>query len=222
MKTFLKILTYISAAFSLMPFLKPQDRSQKTLLWVPKLLAGAFSPIHGIICGLGALLGLVRRDWKLASAGLIGVGLTARFIEDVPRSELAFAQAFGADWQANIPAWLAPKLLPVRFALPIPDTSRARFPYVAASGPSCERVPSPKMIFVGLWNTKSFMGLRPQSWRRGNVLAAAGQECRALIRDCSNTTASSNTPVIIWLYQGGRLMRRWLMMFGMTARISTP
>jgi acetyl esterase/lipase len=118
MKTLLKILTYISAAFSLLPFLKPLDRSLKTLLWVPKLLAGAFSPIHGIICGLGALLGLVRRDWKLTSAGLIGVGLTAKFIEDIPRSESAFAQAFGADWQANIPAWLAPKLLPVRFALP--------------------------------------------------------------------------------------------------------
>ena len=118
MKTLLKILTYISTFFSLLPFLKPQDRSQKTLLWVPKLLAGAFSPIHAIICGLGALLGLVRRDWKLASAGLIGVGLSAKFLEEVPASETQFTQAFGADWEHKIPAWLAPKLLPVRFALP--------------------------------------------------------------------------------------------------------
>ena len=90
MKTLLKILTYISAIFSLLPFLKPQDRSKKTLLWVPKLLAGAFSPIHAIICGLGALLGLIRRDWKLASAGLIGVGLSAKFIEEVPASEAQY------------------------------------------------------------------------------------------------------------------------------------
>jgi acetyl esterase/lipase len=119
MKTLLNILTYISAFFSLLPFLKPQDRSQKTLLWVPKLLAGAFSPIHAIICGLGALLGLVRRDWKLASAGLIGVGLSAKFLEEVPGSETQFTQAFGSDWERKIPDWLAPKLLPARFALPV-------------------------------------------------------------------------------------------------------
>ena len=136
MKTLLKILTYISAFFSLLPFLKPQDRSQKTLLWVPKLVSGAFSPIHAIICGLGTLFGLVRRDWKLASAGLIGVGLSVKFIEEVPDSEPQFIHAFGGDWESKIPAWLVPKLLPVRLALPAkPVESQVQFQQDIHIGP---------------------------------------------------------------------------------------
>lgn len=118
MQILLKLLTYLSAFQSLLPFLKPKDRSAKTLLWFPKMFAGAFSPIHVIICGLGAFVGLLRKDWKLASMGLIGVGLATKFIEDVPKSRSQFEDAFGSDWEQQIPEGLASRMMPVRFSLP--------------------------------------------------------------------------------------------------------
>ncbi len=127
MLTLLKLFTHFSAFQSLLPFLKPNDRSLKTLFWFPKLFAGAFSPIHAIICGLGGFVGLIRKDWKLASVGLIGVGLAVKFIEDLPESRTQFEQAFGPDWEEQIPGWLEPQLMPVRFSLPAKSAGNIQF-----------------------------------------------------------------------------------------------
>jgi acetyl esterase/lipase len=127
MKKLIKVLTYLSALLSLLPFLKPQAHSQKFLLWIPKIFGGALAPIHTIICGVGALVGLSRRDWKLASAGLIGAGLAAKFIEAVPLSQDQFAETFGGDWEARIPAEMKAKMLPERFSLPAAPAGEVQF-----------------------------------------------------------------------------------------------
>jgi acetyl esterase/lipase len=62
-----------------------------------KLLAGALAPVLGIVSGLGGVLGLMRRDWRLAGAGLAGAGLAAKYIGALPSSQGAFAAAFGPD-----------------------------------------------------------------------------------------------------------------------------
>jgi acetyl esterase/lipase len=103
MKSIFKFLTYLSAVLGMILFLRPKDSSINTLLWIPKLIAGAISPILGFAGGLGALLGLVRKDWKLTGAGLLGAGLAARFIADIPASSDQFTRAFGPDWQALVP-----------------------------------------------------------------------------------------------------------------------
>jgi acetyl esterase/lipase len=118
MKNLLKTLTFVTAVQSLLPFLKPQDRSLQTLLWLPKLIAGAFSSIHVVIGGIGALVGLLRKDWKWASMGLIGAGMAAKFIEDIPESKSAFEAAYGPDWEQKIPEELVSHMMPARFALP--------------------------------------------------------------------------------------------------------
>jgi len=117
MKKFLAILTFYYALLSIVPFLRSKDRSVGILLWVPKLFAGALSPFIGIICGLGAVLGLTRRNWKLAGAGILGAGLAAKFIADIPTSQDQFETAFGPDWQERIPTSLQPLLLPRRWWL---------------------------------------------------------------------------------------------------------
>ena len=117
MKTFLAILTFYYALLSIVPFLRSKDRSVGILLWVPKLFAGALSPFIGIICGLGAVLGLTRRNWKLAGAGILGAGLAAKLIADIPTSQDQFETAFGPDWQERIPTSLQPLLLPRRWSL---------------------------------------------------------------------------------------------------------
>jgi len=117
MKTFLAILTFYYSLLSIVPFLRPKDRPIGILLWVPKLFAGALSPIIGIICGLGAILGLTRKNWKLAGTGILGAGLAAKFIADIPTSQDQFETAFGSDWQERIPTSLKPYLMPRRWSL---------------------------------------------------------------------------------------------------------
>lgn len=173
MKTLIKILTILSAFHSLLPFLKPNDRSAKTLLWFPKMLAGAFSPIHMIICGLGAFVGLVRKDWKLASIGLIGAGLSAKFIEDIPESRAQFADAFGSDWEQKIPEWLAPRMMPVRFSLPIKAAEEVQFQQNIVIG---QKPQSGNDLLADLWlpnpeTTPSGLGLiyaHGSGWRVGD------------------------------------------------------
>ena len=97
MNTFLKTQVYLSALLSLVPFVKPEDRSLAALLWLPKLLAGALAPILGMIGALGAGLGLLRRDWKLAGVGILGAGLAARYLRDISASDGQFEAAFGVD-----------------------------------------------------------------------------------------------------------------------------
>ena len=103
MNAFLKRQVYLSALLSLVPFLKPPDRSLVALLWMPKLLAGALSPILGIVGALGAVLGFLRRDWKLAGAGFLGAGLVARYLRDIPASGAQFKATFGPDGAGRHP-----------------------------------------------------------------------------------------------------------------------
>jgi hypothetical protein len=97
----IKILTYLSAMLGAMLFMRPKDNSTRTLLWIPKLFGGALSPILGISGVIGALVDLTQRGWKL-----VGAGMSARFIVDLPNSQDQFASAFGSNWQARLPASL--------------------------------------------------------------------------------------------------------------------
>jgi acetyl esterase/lipase len=103
MKTLLAILTYLSTLLGVVPFVRPQDRATKALLWLPKLLAGALSPILGIVGALGSILGLARRDWKLMGAGILSAGLAARFLQDLPGADEQFDAAFGPCWERRMP-----------------------------------------------------------------------------------------------------------------------
>jgi acetyl esterase/lipase len=102
MNTTLKLFTYLTAISGALLFIRPKDTAINTLLWFPKMISGAISPILGITGIMGALLGLIRRDWKLTGVGLLGAGFAARFIADLPASGNQFTEAFGPDWQARL------------------------------------------------------------------------------------------------------------------------
>ncbi len=91
---------------------------------VPKLLAGAFSPFIGLAGVLGALLAALRSDPAALSAGLLGAVLSWRHVKQVTSPHPGFtdfAQAFGDDWQARIPASLEKRLAPSRWRFPTPQ-----------------------------------------------------------------------------------------------------
>ena len=104
MKTLFSVILYFSTFISIVPFLRPRERSTKILLWVPKLIGGALSPIIGLISGMGCIYGFSRRDWKLLGSAIIGLGFSGRFIKDIPNSDKKFAATFDQAWKEKIPA----------------------------------------------------------------------------------------------------------------------
>ena len=100
MKTIIKLLSFFSAINGLLLFIRPRDRALNTLIWFPKMIAAAVTPVLGVAGFLGTLLGLVNRDRSLAFAGLLGAGLSARFMEAIPDGRSQFAAEFGSDIEA--------------------------------------------------------------------------------------------------------------------------
>ena len=74
MKRFITFLTYLSAINGLLLFIRPGDRALNTLIWFPKMIGAALTPVLGVAGLLGALLGLVKGERSLALAGLLGAG----------------------------------------------------------------------------------------------------------------------------------------------------
>ena len=91
MNRFLAILTTISTLLVSLPFLRPRTRPGQVLLWFPKLLAGALSPVAGLTGTLATLIGLARRNKPLAITGLLGAHLAARLAADMPDVDEALA-----------------------------------------------------------------------------------------------------------------------------------
>jgi acetyl esterase/lipase len=113
----LKGSTYFAGLLAVAALARPTVALARLLLWPFKLTGGALAPILGFVSGLGSLVGLIRRDWKMACAGAMGVTLAAQFLKDMPDSGEGFAEAFGPDWIQRIPASLQPRLSPLRWAL---------------------------------------------------------------------------------------------------------
>ncbi len=123
--TSLKGWTYFAGLLAAAALARPAKLFTRLLLWPFKLTGGALAPILGLVSGLGALIGLARRDWRMAGTGAAGAALAAKFLQDVPGSEDGFAEAFGTDWEQRIPASLRPRLLSRRWSLlaPVPGSA---------------------------------------------------------------------------------------------------
>lgn len=100
MKTIIKLLTFLSAINGLLLFIRPRDRSINTLIWFPKMIGAALTPVLGMAGLMGALVGLVKRDRNLALAGFLGAGLSARFMEAIPDGRSQFEAEFGSNIEA--------------------------------------------------------------------------------------------------------------------------
>jgi acetyl esterase/lipase len=116
MKLF-KGLAYVSALVAAAALAKPRVPGIQILLWPYKLLGGALAPILALITGLGAVIGLIRRDWRFTVAGAAGAALAAKFLSDIPDSEREFSAAFGDDWDIRARAASGSSHAPRRWSL---------------------------------------------------------------------------------------------------------
>ncbi len=113
---FIRIISLLTTLFASLILFHPKDGALQLLLWGPKLFASALAPLLVILGGVFAALGFKRRDWLLAGVGFWGAAVAGKHIFDVTASrEAAFAEAFGPDWPAGIPASLNSRLRPSRW-----------------------------------------------------------------------------------------------------------
>ena len=84
-------------------------------MWIPKLWASAWAPFLALMGGLGALLGLVSKEYYALLAGLVGAALGIRHTLIVTRQHDHFTQAFGENWEDRIPPDLRTRLWPKRY-----------------------------------------------------------------------------------------------------------
>jgi acetyl esterase/lipase len=117
MKKASRTLSYLSAFLSALTLIRSESGWMPMALWVPKLLAGAWAPFLAIAGGLGALIGLARKDHKAVRAGLFGAAVAWRYVVKVTAPHDGFAQAFGPDWQSRIRPELRARMLSRRYTL---------------------------------------------------------------------------------------------------------
>jgi acetyl esterase/lipase len=115
MKKLSRILSYLSAFLSSLTLIRLSGMA----LWMFKTLVGAWTPFLALAGGLGALIGLARKDRKAAWAGLFGAAVAARHVVRVTEPHDGFARAFGSDWPSRIPPDLRARMLPQRYT-PVP------------------------------------------------------------------------------------------------------
>ncbi len=173
MNKILSLLTYLAALQSVAIYLRPTHRLAALILWSFKLVAGATAPVLALIGALGTLQGLLRRDWKLVGAGIIGAGLAGRYIQTVTRDHSGFAAAFGPDWPYRIPPDIKPKLLSWRWSpvMTIPENYARQPNIVYGQNPETGESlvadmwqPRPGMQRTGL----AVLFVHGGAWRLGN------------------------------------------------------
>jgi acetyl esterase/lipase len=169
----MKIITYLSAVLNLAVFTRPASSAGKIFLWLPKLLGGALAPILGMVGAFGALLGLIRRNWKLFGAGILSAGLAAKFLADIPSVEDQFSATFGSDWQERMDT-LAQYSPPVRTKSLLgkpSDGSKFQRNLICGQNPD-----NGKVLLADLWEppagtSRSGLGViyaHGSGWRVGN------------------------------------------------------
>jgi acetyl esterase/lipase len=115
MKTLARMLSVGSAVLSALTLVRVRTPWQMVLVFLPKLVAGACSPFLALAGGVGALLGLVRKDPAAAIGGVVGAVLAARHVARVTAPHDAFAQTWGPDWPSRIPPTLHARMVPTRY-----------------------------------------------------------------------------------------------------------
>jgi len=121
----MKLLSILISVLTIILYHRPRTSIAAVMLWVPKLLSGAFAPVQALLGGIIGLYGFVKRDWLLFGLGGAAAALNAFHVKEVTQdhSNDLFASAFGPDWQAAIPPEVRTAFMPRPWQpiLSIPD-----------------------------------------------------------------------------------------------------
>jgi len=107
----LRLLSILTTLFTTLILFHPNDGPIQMMVWGPKLLASALSPMLALAGLLFVGLGLWSNDWLMIGAGAIGAAIAVKHVIDITTPhDNNFAGAFGLDWETKIPDDLRPQL----------------------------------------------------------------------------------------------------------------
>lgn len=153
MRKVLTILALTSAFSNLLLFIRPRSQSGKTLLWIPKLIAGAFVTVSSFLSGIAAIFGLANCNWKLASTGVASASLAAKFLLDIPSADTQFRREFSSGWQEQIPGARKDLMLNRRISLLARAPQGARCECNVVIGQNRNK----KLLLADLWHPPAGM-----------------------------------------------------------------
>lgn len=102
MKKLSRFLSITSALFGLLTLIPSPKGRSGGMMWLPKLMAGAWAPFLAIAGMVGALIGLLRGDREALVNGLFGAFAGTRHTLRVTQRRGEFDLAFGRDWEQKI------------------------------------------------------------------------------------------------------------------------
>ena len=103
MSSFVRWLAILFSLSSILTVVEFRDRARALLLWIPKVMVNSLSPVIALVGIANAALGLRRRDWLAMISGGLGTLISALYMTRVSTTHHGFPQAFGPDWEAQIP-----------------------------------------------------------------------------------------------------------------------
>jgi acetyl esterase/lipase len=115
MKILSRLLGYLSASLGILTLVRSESAKAYSVLMLPRGFAAALTPFLALAGGLGALIGLARRDRKATRVGLLGTAIAVRHIAKIAAQHGVFDRAFGADWRSRISPELQGRMLPKRW-----------------------------------------------------------------------------------------------------------
>jgi len=115
------ILAYILSGISLLMSLLFLVRLPKPplgfVVLIPKLTAGALSPVWAVMGAVGAVLGWLYQAFWAIPMGILGAGMMIWYVWRCTRSHNGFEKAFGAGWEDQIPSQQAKHMVKRRWSL---------------------------------------------------------------------------------------------------------
>lgn len=124
MRKVIRLISSLSAFLSALTLLRPRSGTLRVLLWVPKALAEAQTPLLALMGAVGAISGLAFKDALAALAGIFGFVTSLRHVVRVTAPHGEFDRVFGEGWEAQVPSDMVSKMLPARWSPQLRDPPR--------------------------------------------------------------------------------------------------
>ncbi len=154
----MKTIGAIFALLTVALYYRPKTAAMAILFWIPKLITGALAPMQVIVGLLVAINGLIKRQRRLAGAGLATATLNVMHIAKVTQDRTSlFDEAFGTSWREETPTTLRQRFFPSPWQPFRPDPVDVIWQRDLVVGEKFQGGP----LLADLWEP------RPGDWRSG-------------------------------------------------------
>ena len=167
-------LSGVSLLFSLLFLIHLPKPPLGFLVLIPKLAAGALSPIWAVMGIVGAVLGWLFQAFWAIPMGVLGAGMMIWYVWRCTRDHKGFENAFGAGWEDQIPSQQAKHMVKQRWS-PILTMNASPEPIWERDVPFWNIPGSDRELLCDIWrpadgevSSLAFVFLHGSAWALGD------------------------------------------------------